>query len=371
MSHATRFAINWVEQGLVPDTVIRAGIRRLCEQRLTEIGAGDCETAALAAEALVRSMKASEIAPVPHLANTQHYEVPADFFALALGPHRKYSSAWWPAGAETLEQAEAVALAATCEHADLADGQSILELGCGWGSLTLWMAANYPQSRITAVSNSHSQRQWIKEEAGRRRLGNVEVITADMNHFDAERRFDRVVSVEMFEHMRNWPALFARVHDWLNPGGRFFMHVFCHRSTPYAFVDGGPSDWMSRHFFSGGMMPSDELALRFQQHLRFVQRWRWDGRHYERTANAWLANVDARKAGVLAVMARTYGESAAQVWLQRWRIFFMACAEMFGYRNGQEWWVSHYLFERPESAPTSIAVRQGGDDALPDTMGDA
>jgi cyclopropane-fatty-acyl-phospholipid synthase len=371
MSQATRLAINWVEQGLVPDTVIRAGIRRLCDQRLFEIGAGDCETGSIASEAFARAMEMSEIAPVPHLANTQHYEVPAGFFALALGPHRKYSSAWWPAGAENLEQAEAVALAATCEHADLADGQSILELGCGWGSLTLWMAANFPSSRITAVSNSHSQRTWILEEAAKRSLHNVEVITTDMNHFATDRRFDRVVSVEMFEHMRNWPELFARVHDWLHPGGRFFMHVFCHRSTPYAFVDGGPSDWMSRHFFSGGMMPSDELALRFQQHLRFVQRWRWDGRHYEKTANAWLENVDARKADVLAVMARTYGASSAQVWLQRWRVFFMACAEMFGYRNGQEWWVSHYLFDRPESSQQPVAALHNSDAALPGAAGDA
>jgi cyclopropane-fatty-acyl-phospholipid synthase len=222
------------------------------------------------------------------------------------------------------------------------------------------MAGRYPLSRITAVSNSRSQRAWILEEAERRGLGNVEVITADMNHFSTERRFDRVVSVEMFEHMRNWPGLFARVHDWLVPGGRFFMHVFCHRSTPYAFVDHGPADWMSRHFFSGGIMPSDELALRFQDHLRFLRRWRWDGRHYEKTANAWLANVDSRKDEVLAVMARTYGEAGAGVWLQRWRIFFMACAEMFGHCDGQEWWVSHYLFERPAAPPHTAAGHPDG-----------
>ena len=347
MSQAAQLAINWVEQGLVPDAVIRAGIRRLCEQRLRELSAGDCEAAALATETHVRSMDAAAIAPLPHRANEQHYEVPAEFFALALGPHRKYSSAWWPAGSTRLAEAEAAALAATCAHADLADGQAILELGCGWGSLTLWMAEHYPNSRITAVSNSHSQRTWILGEAGRRGLRNVEVVTADMNHFLAEPRFDRVVSVEMFEHMRNWRELLARVHDWLRPGGRFLMHVFCHRSTPYAFVDGGPSDWMSRHFFSGGMMPSDELALRFQETLRLLQRWRWDGRHYERTANAWLVNLDAHRSQALPVLAATYGEAHAAQWLQRWRIFFMACAELFGYHNGQEWWVSHYLFERP------------------------
>jgi cyclopropane-fatty-acyl-phospholipid synthase len=346
MTLATRRAIDWIEHGLVPDAVVRAGIRRLCEQRLREIEAGDCERAATAAEAFVASMDAAELALVPHLANEQHYEVPARFFDLALGPHLKYSSAWWPQGIDTLEAAEARALAATCENAGLANGQEILELGCGWGSLTLWMAAHYRDSRITAVSNSSSQRAWIESEVRRRGLVNVRVITADMNVFVAPGRYDRIVSVEMFEHMRNWRTLFGRVHDWLEPGGRFFMHVFCHRSTPYAFIDSGPSDWLSRHFFSGGMMPSDDLAPRFQDHLRLLARWRWDGTHYERTANAWLANVDARRDAVLEVLEETFGADAPQ-WLQRWRVFFMACAELFGYRNGQEWWVSHYLFERP------------------------
>jgi cyclopropane-fatty-acyl-phospholipid synthase len=346
MSRATRLAIDWVEQGFVPDAVVRAGIRRLCEQRLREIAADDCEGSAAATEAFVAAMDSAELAPVPHLANQQHYEVPARFFDLALGPHLKYSSAWWPGDTRTLEEAEARALAATCAHAGLAEGQDVLELGCGWGSLTLWMAAHYRSSRITAVSNSASQREWIDSEVRRRGLTNVRVITADMNAFAAPGRYDRVVSVEMFEHMRNWRTLFGRVHDWLVPGGQFLMHVFCHRSTPYPFVDGGPSDWMGRHFFSGGMMPSDELPLRFQDRLRFLARWRWDGTHYERTANAWLANVDTRRDAVLEVLAATHGDDAAQ-WLQRWRVFFMACAELFGYAHGQQWWVSHYLFERP------------------------
>jgi cyclopropane-fatty-acyl-phospholipid synthase len=341
-------AISWIEQGYVPDAVVRGGIRRLCEQRLRDIDAGDAEAAALRTESFVSGMNTAPVALVPELANAQHYEVPAEFFALVLGPHRKYSSAWWPQGVNDLAAAERAALEASCERAALADGQDVLELGCGWGSLTLFMAGRYPASRITAVSNSHSQRAFIEAEARRRGLGNVRVITEDMNAFRPAPReaFDRVVSVEMFEHLRNWREMFARVRSWLAPEGRFFMHVFCHRAVPYAFTDDGPSDWMSRNFFSGGMMPSDELAARFQGDLRLAARWRWDGTHYERTANAWLANMDANRAALWPVVRRIYGEADARLWWGRWRIFFMACAELFGYDRGQQWWVSHYLFER-------------------------
>ena len=309
----TRGAISLSERGWLPDTVLRAGIRRLTRERLLEICVDNPAAAADLANAFVSALREEDVALLVHKANEQHYEVPAEFFGGVLGPHRKYSSCWWPDGVTTLEDAEAVALAATCERAGLADGQHILELGCGWGSLTLFMAARFPRSQITAVSNSQSQRAHIEAEAARRGLGNVRIITCDMNVFDIENRFERVVSVEMFEHMRNWPEMFRRVAGWLKPGGRFFMHVFVHRLTPYLFVERDSGDWMSRYFFSGGMMPSDDLALHFQDHLQLLQRWRWDGTHYARTAEAWLSNMDARRSTLWPVIANTYEIGRAHV----------------------------------------------------------
>lgn len=344
----TSMAINWAERGLVPDYALRAGIRRLLEKRLQEISAGDCEAGATIESRFVKSMRAAPIALVPELANEQHYEVPADFFRHCLGKHRKYSSCYWDSSTRTLDEAEALALRLTCEHADLQNDQRILELGCGWGSLTLFMAARYPHSSITAVSNSNSQREYILAEAKKRGLVNIEVITCDMNRFEISRQFDRIVSVEMFEHMRNYEVLYDKVHDWLVPGGKFFKHIFVHRLTPYAFVVQGEDDWMSRFFFSGGMMPSDDLPLRFQEKLKLLDMWRWDGTHYEKTANAWLQNMDERAGDIQPILEQTYGVDAADMWRQRWRIFYMSCAELFGYNRGQEWWVSHYLFQRPQ-----------------------
>jgi len=342
-------AIHWVEKGLVPDSVVRFGIRRLLSERLVEVGAGDPARTQALQRNFIEGMRAAELAPLPDKANEQHYELPADFFGEVLGAHRKYSSCYWPEGVSTLAEAEAAALALTCERAGLADGQSVLELGCGWGSLSLWMAAHYPASRITALSNSQGQRAYIEAEAARRGLANLEVITCDINDFDTTRRFDRVVSVEMFEHLRNWPRAFSGVARWLEPEGRFFMHVFAHRGAPYAFEVRDESDWMSRHFFSGGMMPSDDLALDCQDELRLLQRWRWDGTHYQRTAEAWLRNMDQRRSGLSSLFERTYGAEAG-IWWQRWRLFFMSVAELFGFDAGQQWAVGHYLFERSGAA---------------------
>jgi cyclopropane-fatty-acyl-phospholipid synthase len=342
---AMKYALAGIERGIVPDPMLRAGIRRLVRERLRETRADDpAGTMNLTAE-FVREMRRAAVAPLPHKANEQHYEVSDEFFRHVLGHHRKYSACWWPEGVDTLDGAEAAALAETCRRAQLADGQDVLELGCGWGSLSLWMANHYRGSRITAISNSHSQRAFIEGEARRRSLANLRVVTADMNGFEAGARFDRVVSVEMFEHMRNWPELFRRVRGWLRSDGRFFMHVFVHGGAAYAFEARDVNDWMSRHFFSGGMMPSDDLALYFQDDLRILQRWRWSGTHYARTANAWLANQDARREAIWPVLEHVYGAADAGLWWTRWRLFFMSCAELFGYEDGRRWWIGHYLFE--------------------------
>jgi len=339
-------AIGWAEAGRIPDALIRAGIRRLSRQRLEEICAMDCERVAARLDAFVDAMRSAEIAPVPERANEQHYEVPAEFFSRVLGRHRKYSACFWDEGTRTLSEAEARSLQITCRRAGIEDGLDVLDLGCGWGSLSLWIAEHYPACRVTAVSNAAAQRQFIQGAARRRGLENLQVITCDMNVFDAPAQYDRIVSVEMFEHMRNYGLLFRRISEWLKRDGRFFMHVFCHRNSPYAFIDNGPGDWMSRHFFSGGIMPSADLPLRFQHHLSIERHWRWSGDHYQRTANAWLQNLDANRDAIENLFRRVYGRDDAALWVQRWRIFFMACAELFGFNDGQEWFVGHYLFSR-------------------------
>ena len=333
------------ERGLVPDALIRHGIRRLCAQRLrTERGAG-AEAAYANFRARLEQLRGSPIAIHTDAANRQHYELPPGFFELCLGKRLKYSCALFPTGRETLDQAEELMLAAYGERAELADGMRILELGCGWGSLTLWMAERFPNARITAVSNSRPQREFI--EARCRALGrsNVTILTQDANRLELSERYDRVVSIEMFEHMRNYETLLSRIASWLAPGGKLFVHIFCHRELMYPFEDEGRDDWMARHFFTGGLMPAADTLLHFQRELVLEQQWRVAGVHYERTANAWLANQDRNAAAIRPLMQATYGDDAA-VWFQRWRIFWMACAELFGYDGGDEWLVAHYRFAR-------------------------
>ena len=349
MSLAIKLALSFTSRDWLPDLLIRRGIRHLVRQRLHEISHKNVEELASIKTAFIANMSRSAIALHPDKANIQHYEIPSEFFHRVMGPHMKYSSGYWPCGVESLSESEEAALGETCAHADLHDGQSILDLGCGWGSLSLWAAAHYPHSHITAVSNSHSQKAYIDSQAQTRGLGNIRVLTCDMNELKIEQaQFDRVVSVEMFEHMRNWPHLFDRIHDWLKPDGRFFMHIFVHRAVPYTFEVRDESDWMSRYFFTGGMMPSDDLPLAIQSPFNLVNQWRWAGTHYERTANAWLENMDFHREALWPLFIETYGKQNADLWWVRWRIFFMACAELFGHREGQEWWVSHYLFEKAD-----------------------
>ncbi len=348
MTNSAERAINWVEQGYVPDMAIRHGIRRLIRQRLNEIDADDCEIANKRKQHFIQQMKKSVIAPVPEKANEQHYEVPAELYLQTLGENLKYSCCYWDDTTRTLSQAENRSFEIYQQRAQLKNGQQILELGCGWGSLTLWMARQFPDSHITAVSNSHSQREFIEERARLLELNNINIITCDMNAFVSDKKFDRVVSIEMFEHMRNWQVLFDSVSGWLKDDGKFFMHVFVHRDVPYEFEVKDESDWMSRFFFSGGIMPSDDLPLYFLNNLSIENHWRWSGCHYQKTAEAWLENMDQHKDLIWPVLIKTYGEQDARKWWMRWRIFFMACAELFGYDNGQQWWIGHYLFNKEE-----------------------
>lgn len=329
------------ESGWIPDALIRIGIRRMLAERLELLHEDDFARELSNKSRFVQEMLRSPIAMSTSEANEQHYELPPRFFELALGRHLKYSSAFFANGVEDLATAEAHMLALTCERARIEDGMTILDLGCGWGSLTHWIASHYPNTSVVAVSNSKSQREHLLARLARDGLANVEVLTRDMNAFDPGRRFDRVVSVEMFEHMRNWPLLLGRVASWLEPQGRAFLHVFCHRDHVYPYETKGAGDWMGRYFFTGGMMPSEDLILHCQQDLLVEQRWRVPGDHYHKTCEAWLRNVDVRRDSVLAVMAETYGEEQAALWLQRWRMFFLACSELFGYRQGREWFVSH------------------------------
>jgi len=327
-----------IESGLAPDFAIRLGIRRLLAQRLRE------EAAKGGHEGFVESMRSSPLAVHTREANEQHYEVPTEFYRLCLGKRLKYSSAYYPDGVRTLDQAEEAMLALYAERAQLADGQRVLELGCGWGSLSLWMAERFPRSRFLGVSNSRTQREWIEAQCRERGLSNLEIRTCDANQLELNERFDRIVSVEMFEHLRNWEELGRRLTRWLAPQGKLFVHVFTHVKHAYPFEVEGEDNWLGRNFFTGGMMPSHDLMPRCFRDLALEQDWRVSGEHYGQTAEHWLENLDRNRERALEILAQTYGAGREKAWLENWRVFFMACAELWNYRGGTEWIVSHYRF---------------------------
>ncbi len=337
-----------LSRDLLPDWAIRSGIRRLLRQRLREIAH---PAPAVQVREFAEALRTLPVAINTTESKEQHYEVPTAFYQHCLGPRLKYSSCLYERAEDSLAQAEERMLALTCARARLADGQRILELGCGWGSLTLWVAERYPHAHITGVSHSRTQREHILAEAARRGLRNVDIITCDMNEFAAGNAlYDRVVSVEMFEHMKNWPRLLWRISRWLKPDGMFFAHVFVHAKFAYHFEARDASDWMSRYFFTGGMMPAHDLFSQFQEDLRLVETWKVNGTHYARTAEHWLQNMDAHRAEIMPLFAETYGAHEAEKWWVYWRVFYLACAELWKFRDGEEWHVSHYLFQNKPTA---------------------
>ncbi|GAB0113994.1 SAM-dependent methyltransferase [Acidisoma sp. C75] len=338
MTDLATIAATAAERLPLPDALSRLGIAMMVGRTRQKLSGAD----AAAEQDFAEAMAAFPIAQHADAANRQHYEVPADFFGLVLGPRRKYSCCLYETGEESLAQAEALALAETAAHAGLTDGQEILELGCGWGSLTLFMAERFPQARITAVSNAAGQRAYIEAEASRRGLRNIRVLTADMNVFEAPAgAFDRIVSVEMFEHMANWRPLLSRMRGWLRPHGGALIHIFTHRLAPYRFDAEDPADWIAQHFFTGGIMPSRGLMRCFPDLFTVEAEWQWSGTHYRRTADHWLANFDANRAGIRRVLSPVYGRET-RIWERRWRLFFLATAGLFGHAAGEEWGVTHY-----------------------------
>lgn len=328
-----------LSRDLLPDFLLRFGIRRLLGQRIRE------ETSRYQAGPYAADLRQRPLAEQTEAANEQHYEVPTAFFQRCLGPRLKYSSCLFPAGTESLAEGEEIMLGLYLERAQLRDGQRILELGCGWGSLSLWMAEHLPKAKITGVSNSRTQKEYIDAEARRRGLDNLEIITCDINRFEAPAgEFDRVVSVEMFEHLKNYELLFERIARWLKAEGLLFVHIFTHRSLSYHFVPRDDTDWMSRYFFTGGQIPAADLFHHFQRDLELVQQWAVSGKHYARTAELWLQNMDRHKEELLPLLAQTYGRDQAVRWWVYWRVFYLSCAELWGYRGGEEWGVTHYLF---------------------------
>lgn len=337
---------NLLEKDILPDFLIRLGIRNLLKARLEEEKKENLEEQQKHLNQYIEDLKKSPIAINTADANEQHYEVPTEFYKFVLGKRMKYSGGYWPLGANTLDESEESMLKLSCERAQLKDGLSLLDLGCGWGSVSLYVAEHFPKCKITAVSNSKTQKEYIDSVAKEKGFKNLTVITRDMNEFTIDEKFDRIISVEMLEHMKNYQKLFAKLSSFLKPDGLFFIHIFTHKQYAYHFEVRDETDWMAKYFFTGGMMPSHNLFLYFQENLNIVNHWVVNGTHYGKTSEAWLANMDKHKSSILPILEKTYGKENVTKWWSYWRIFFLACAELFSYRKGEEWIVSHYLFRK-------------------------
>jgi len=335
-----------LEKNIFPDWLIRIRIRQLLDLRIKQEKKENAEAQLAHKINYVKSLKESPIAVHTKDANEQHYEVPSEFFTYVMGPRMKYSSGYWPYSSTSFAESEEAMLKLTVERAELSNGMRVLDLGCGWGSISLYVAEKFPKCKVVGVSNSKTQKQFIDQRAKERGLKNLTILTQDMNEFSTKDKFDRIISVEMLEHMKNYEKLFEKLSKFLNVGGKFFVHIFTHNTFAYPFEVIDETDWMAKYFFTGGQMPSDDLFLYFQKDFLIENHWRVNGTHYAKTSEAWYNNMLSNQDKVLEILSKTYGEKEKTKWFVYWKVFFLACAELWGYRNGEEWFVSHYLFRK-------------------------